>query len=46
MVYMMLESEDHTDKGFLNYTLAYFDTKDFGENSAPLKSEFNVTYCR
>jgi len=42
----MLASEDRTDKGFLNNTLAYFDTKDFEEGSAPLQSEFNVTYCR
>jgi len=43
----MLASEDKTDNGFLNSTLAYFDTQDFEEGIAPLSSSFkNVTYCR
>lgn len=46
MVYISLVSEDHTDKGFLNNTLAYFDTNDFEEGIAPHSSSFNVTYCR
>lgn len=40
-------SEDNTDKGFLNSTLAYFDTRDFEEGIAPLTSSYtNITYCR
>lgn len=40
-------SEDKTDKGFLNSTLAYFDTNDFEEGIAPLTSSYsNITYCR
>ncbi|XP_025200148.1 anoctamin-1 isoform X2 [Melanaphis sacchari] len=47
MVYISLVSEDNTDKGFLNNTLAYFDTKDFEKGVAPLSSSYaNVTYCR
>lgn len=47
MVYISLVSEDKTDKGFLNSTLAYFDTKDFEKGIAPLTSSYsNVTYCR
>lgn len=40
-------SDDKTDNGFLNSTLAYFDTKDFEEGAAPLGSSYNnITYCR
>lgn len=36
-----------TDKGFLNHTLAYFDTQDFQNGTAPLSSAFgNVEICR
>lgn len=47
MVYINMVSEDKTDIGFLNNTLAYFDTKDFEPNSGPVTTMFpNVTYCR
>lgn len=42
----MMSSKNYSDEGFLNSTLAYFDTKDFEANSAPIiHSEFNVTHC-
>ncbi|XP_046590549.1 anoctamin-5 [Neodiprion lecontei] len=46
-VYMMVVSEDKTDHGFLNHTLAYFRTADFINETAPLESKFeNITVCR
>lgn len=42
-----MASEDHSDKGFLNSSLAYFDINHFQNTSAPIiPSEFNVTHCR
>ncbi|KAL7288575.1 hypothetical protein TKK_0017314 [Trichogramma kaykai] len=47
LVYMSVVSPDHTDAGFLNHSLAYFDTKDFANGTAPLMTNFaNVTMCR
>lgn len=44
---MKAASPDHTDVGFLNHSLAYFNTVDFPNNTAPLQSIFtNVTTCR
>lgn len=45
-MYMLSESPDRTDNGFLNSTLAYFNTNDFGEAYAPKSPTFNVTMCR
>jgi anoctamin-1 len=40
-------SLDKTDIGFLNHSLAVFDTKDFANGTAPLYSSFNnITMCR
>lgn len=44
---MSVVSPDKTDVGFLNHSLAIFDTKDFASGTAPLISSFeNVTMCR
>lgn len=40
-------SPDHSDVGFLNHSLAYFNTVDFEANTAPLHSTFgNISECR
>ncbi|KAH0560411.1 anoctamin-5-like [Cotesia glomerata] len=47
LVYMHSVSPDHTDVGFLNHSLAYFNTKDFPPAYAPQNTTFeNVTVCR
>ncbi|XP_034936380.1 anoctamin-5-like isoform X2 [Chelonus insularis] len=47
LVYMYAVNPDKTDTGFLNHSLAYFDTRDFPNNTAPLDSMYyNVTMCR
>ncbi|XP_044735821.1 anoctamin-1-like isoform X2 [Chrysoperla carnea] len=46
LMYMLTVSPDHTDNGFLNHTLAYFDTSDFQYGARPLHSNFNVSMCR
>lgn len=47
LVYMMSVNPDKTDVGYVNHTLAYFNTKDFQEGTRPLFSNFeNVTTCR
>lgn len=39
-------SSDHTDTGYLNHSLAFFDVKDFPQNSAPEFTSENITMCR
>lgn len=46
LVYIMKESKNRTDTGFLEHTLAYFNTSDFPESSVPLFSSMNVSVCR
>ncbi|XP_055711894.1 anoctamin-4 isoform X2 [Phlebotomus papatasi] len=47
LVYMLSVNPDKTDVGYLNHTLAYFNTSDFQEGTAPLQTNFvNVTMCR
>ncbi|XP_062538662.1 anoctamin-5-like isoform X3 [Armigeres subalbatus] len=47
LVYMYVVSQDRTDRGYLNHTLAYFNVSDFEPGVAPLASKFeNVTVCR
>lgn len=44
---MLSVNPDRTDVGYVNHTLAYFNTKDFQEGTRPLFSSFgNVTTCR
>lgn len=49
LVYTMSERkhENNTEDGYLNYTLSYFATKDFGDLAPAASAEFgNVTLCR
>lgn len=47
LVYMASVSRDKSDRGFLNHSLAYFNTVDFANGTAPIYSAFeNVTTCR
>lgn len=46
LVYVMKMNPEHTEDGFLEYTLAYFDTADFKNGTAPEESLKNVTVCR
>ncbi|XP_015606039.1 anoctamin-5 [Cephus cinctus] len=47
LVYMAAVSQNKTDTGFLNHSLAYFNTADFANGTGPLYSSFdNVTMCR
>ncbi|CAH0560973.1 unnamed protein product [Brassicogethes aeneus] len=47
LVYSMKVSSNHTEEGFLEHSLAYFNTSDFVSGNAPLKTIFpNVTVCR
>jgi anoctamin-1 len=43
IVYTMKVSPDHTDVGFLNHSLAYFDTRDFQH---PQTNVCYVEVCR
>ena len=44
---MMVVSKDKTDVGFLDHSLAYFNTVDFENGTAPIETAFeNVTACR
>ena len=47
LVYMTVVSENKTDVGFLNHSLAVFNTLDFKNGTAPIVTAFeNVTSCR
>ncbi|KAJ8950967.1 hypothetical protein NQ318_006351 [Aromia moschata] len=46
LVYMLKVSEDHTDEGFLEFTLATFNTSDFPSRTAPVMPSFNASTCR
>ena len=46
LVYTMKLNEDHTEEGFLESSLAYFDTGDFPERTAPSENPWNVSVCR
>ncbi|CAH1128406.1 unnamed protein product [Ceutorhynchus assimilis] len=43
LVYMLKVNPDHTEDGFLDFSLAYFNTSDF---NAPETSLYNATVCR
>lgn len=45
-VYFARESRNNNTGGFLDFTLAYFNTSDFSESSAPLFPSMNVSVCR
>ncbi|XP_077297344.1 anoctamin-5-like isoform X2 [Arctopsyche grandis] len=47
LVYIIVVSETNDDIGFLDHSLAFFDTADFQTRSAPISSIFsNITTCR
>lgn len=47
LVYIFEISADHTDKGYLEHSLAYFNTSDFVIGNEPQNTNFgNVTICR
>lgn len=46
LVYKMTVSPTHTDEDFLQHSLAWFDTRDFANGTAPRFPTFNVSYCR
>lgn len=45
-IYITYVSDNNTDIGFLNHSLAYFDTKDFQIEAAPIFNSSNITTCR
>lgn len=46
LVYKLRISPTHSEEGFLNHSLAYFDTNDFQFGQGPLETMYNVTQCR
>lgn len=46
LVYALAVSEHQDLHGFLNHSLAYFNTNDFQVGSAPRNSSYNITLCR
>nr|XP_029733088.1 anoctamin-4-like isoform X6 [Aedes albopictus] len=46
LIYRLNISSDGSLNGYLNYTLAYFNTSDFQKGSEPFQSQYNVTICR
>ncbi|XP_053682465.1 anoctamin-5 [Sabethes cyaneus] len=47
LVYMYVVSQNKSDVGFVNHTLAYFNVSDFEPGVSPIESKFeNVTECR
>ena len=46
LVYRLSVSADGTDDGFLEHSLAYFNTSDFPEMTFPRNPSTNVSICR
>ena len=47
MMYMAFVSPNHTDEGYVNFTLAYFNVSDFQVGTGPLNTTFgDVSVCR
>lgn len=47
MIYMASVSENHSDSGYVNFTLAYFSVSNFPLGTGPLNSTFGeVETCR
>ncbi|CAH1104118.1 unnamed protein product [Psylliodes chrysocephalus] len=46
LVYEMRVSTEHNEEGYLEHSLAYFNTADFPPESAPINPSINVTVCR
>ncbi|XP_072392472.1 anoctamin-2-like isoform X1 [Diabrotica undecimpunctata] len=46
LVYKLKISGDHTENGYLEHSLAYFNTSHFPAGSEPAHPAFNVSVCR
>ncbi|XP_019757132.2 anoctamin-1 isoform X2 [Dendroctonus ponderosae] len=46
LVYMLKVNSDHTDQGFLEFSLAYFNTSDFKPGTAPESPTYDTQVCR
>ncbi|XP_018333049.1 anoctamin-1 isoform X2 [Agrilus planipennis] len=46
LVYLLKENKEHTEEGYLNFTLSFFDTRDFRVGAAPVNSSIDVAMCR
>ncbi|XP_055538730.1 anoctamin-1 isoform X2 [Wyeomyia smithii] len=46
LIYRLTVSSDGSLNGYLNYSLAYFNTSDFQKGSEPFQSQYNVKICR
>ncbi|KAG5895568.1 hypothetical protein JTB14_002332 [Gonioctena quinquepunctata] len=46
LVYTMKESASNTDEGFLEHSLAWFNTSDYPPGLAPVSPLINTTICR
>lgn len=46
LIYMLKVNDDHTDEGFIDFSLAYFNTADFPNGTAPENSAYNISVCR
>ncbi|XP_022914526.2 anoctamin-1-like [Onthophagus taurus] len=46
LVYTIKLNRNHTESGFLEHSLAYFNVNDFPNTTAPLENFLNVTTCR
>ncbi|XP_074041423.1 anoctamin-2 isoform X3 [Leptinotarsa decemlineata] len=46
LVYKLKESAGETDEGFLEHSLAWFNTSDFPLESAPFSPSINASVCR
>lgn len=46
LVYMLKVNPDHTDEGFIDFSLSYFNTADFPNMTAPENPTLNISVCR
>lgn len=46
LVYMLKVNKEHTDEGFIDFSLSYFNTSDFSNATAPENSIYNISMCR
>ncbi|XP_055715917.1 anoctamin-4 isoform X3 [Phlebotomus papatasi] len=46
LVYRIVVSPDGSLNGYMNYSLAYFDTRHLQPGSEPQMTEYNITICR
>ncbi|XP_066154106.1 anoctamin-1-like isoform X1 [Euwallacea fornicatus] len=46
LVYILKVNPQHSDSGFLNFTLAFFNTTDFKPGTAPESPTLNISMCR